>query len=84
MLERTSQREIEPRQTEPSFIAKVLIVVLVAALVVAIWQLALVFILGLVFLLQIVIQVEYSHVLEDFGFVQRGLVLGCSFFICSV
>jgi predicted PurR-regulated permease PerM len=46
MLERTSQREIEPRQTEPSFIAKVLIVVLVAALVAAIWQLALVFILG--------------------------------------
>lgn len=41
MLDRTSQR-----QTEPSFIGKVLIVALVVALVVAIWQLALVFILG--------------------------------------
>jgi predicted PurR-regulated permease PerM len=41
MLDRTSQR-----QTEPSFIGKVLIVALVVALVVAVWQLALVFILG--------------------------------------
>ena len=41
MLDRTSQR-----QTEPSFIGKVLIVALVVALVAAVWQLALVFILG--------------------------------------
>jgi predicted PurR-regulated permease PerM len=41
MLDRTSQR-----QTEPSFLGKVLIVVLVVALAAAVWQLALVFILG--------------------------------------
>jgi predicted PurR-regulated permease PerM len=41
MLDRTDQR-----QTEPSFLGKVLIVVLVVALAVAAWQLGLVFILG--------------------------------------
>lgn len=41
MLDRTNQR-----QTEPSFVGKVLIIALVVALVAAIWQLALVFILG--------------------------------------
>src|SRR5262245_22870805 len=46
MLDRTSQRETEPRQTEPSFIAKVLIILLVIALAAAVWQLSLVFILG--------------------------------------
>jgi len=46
MLDRTSQRESEPRQTEPGFIAKILIVLRVAALAMAVWQLALVFILG--------------------------------------
>ena len=46
MLDRTNQRETEPRQTEPTFLGKVLIVVLVAALAVAAWQLSLVFILG--------------------------------------
>ena len=46
MLDRPNQRQTEPRQAEPSFIGKVLIVVLVVALAAAIWQLALVFILG--------------------------------------
>ena len=46
MLDRTNQRETEPRQSEPTFLGKVLIVVLVAALAVAAWQLSLVFILG--------------------------------------
>jgi predicted PurR-regulated permease PerM len=46
MLERTNQRQTEPRQTEPSFLGKVLIVLLVIALAAAVWQLALVFILG--------------------------------------
>ena len=41
MLDRTNQR-----QTEPSFLGKVLLVVLVVALAAAVWQLALVFILG--------------------------------------
>ena len=41
MLDRPTQR-----QTEPSFLGKVLVIVLVIALVAAIWQLALVFILG--------------------------------------
>ena len=46
MLDRTNQRETEPRQSEPTFLGKVLIMVLVAALAVAAWQLSLVFILG--------------------------------------
>jgi len=46
MLDRTNQRETEPRQSEPTFLGKVLIVVLVAALAVAAWQLSLVFIPG--------------------------------------
>src|SRR5688572_586523 len=41
MLDRPTQR-----QTEPSFLGKVLIVLLVIALAAAVWQLALVFILG--------------------------------------
>jgi predicted PurR-regulated permease PerM len=46
MLDRANQRQTEPLQREPTFIAKILIVALVAALAVAVWQLALVFILG--------------------------------------
>jgi predicted PurR-regulated permease PerM len=46
MLDRTSERQTEPRQTEPTFLGKVLIVVLVVALVAAAWQLAIVVILG--------------------------------------
>jgi predicted PurR-regulated permease PerM len=46
MLDRTSDRQTEPRQTEPTFLGKVLIVVLVAVLVAAAWQLAIVIILG--------------------------------------
>ena len=46
MLDRPNQRQTEPRQAESSFIGKVLIVVLVVALAAAVWQLALVFILG--------------------------------------
>jgi predicted PurR-regulated permease PerM len=42
MLDRTNQQ----RRTEPSFLGKVLLVALVIALAAAIWQLALVFILG--------------------------------------
>ena len=41
MLDRTNQRH-----TEPSFLGKVLLVALVIALAAAVWQLALVFILG--------------------------------------
>lgn len=41
MLDRPTQR-----QTEPSFLGKILVIVLVIALAAAIWQLALVFILG--------------------------------------
>jgi predicted PurR-regulated permease PerM len=46
MLDRPTQDHSTPSKTEPSFLGKVLLVVLAIALAAAVWQLALVFILG--------------------------------------